>query len=238
LTAGFGFGNQMSTMEALAGIVGELERYILLSERVPGWTAGAEALVLARLSYSLPPDATIVEIGSFLGAGAILLAGPRRLRGSGIVHCVDPFDGSGDMVSTPHYQRILTGLRGGSQRDWFERNIHDCDLTAWVQIHQGRAEEIARHWATPIDLLFLDGDQSADGALAAYTGWEPFLKVGGIIALHNSDPENHRANHDGNRRVADDYIKEPRFRDLRLSTGVNVFDVRVVTTTTFAVKLQ
>lgn len=225
-------------MKALAGIVGDLERYILLSESVPGWTAGAEALLLARLSYSLPPDATIVEVGSFLGAGAILLAGPRRLRGSGMVHCVDPFDGSGDSFSIPHYKRILTGLDGGSQRDHFERNIHDCGLAAWVQTHQGRAEQVAQQWSKPIDLLFLDGDHSPNGALAAYESWAPFLKVGGIIALHNSDPLNHRPNHDGNRRIADHYIREPGFRNLSLSTGSSVFDVRLVTTTTFAVKAE
>ena len=46
-------------------------------------------------------------------------------------------------------------------------------------------------WITPIDLLFLDGDQSRKGVREAYNSWEPFLKGGGIIAVHNSAPENH-----------------------------------------------
>ena len=79
-----------------------LDDYILLSEGIPGWTRGEEAREFARISFSLPPETCIVEIGSFFGAATILLAGPRRLRGSGVVHCVDPFDCSGDLFSVPH----------------------------------------------------------------------------------------------------------------------------------------
>ncbi len=100
-----------------------LDNYILLSEGIAGWTRGEEARELARISFSLPSEALIVEIGSFFGAGTILLAGPRRLRGSGVVHCVDPFDCSGDSFSVPYYQRILAEAGGGSLRDHFEKNI-------------------------------------------------------------------------------------------------------------------
>ena len=69
------------------------------SQAIPGWTRDAEAVALAKLAYRLPRNAVIVEIGSFLGSGAVLLAGARKLRGSGRVHCVDPFNGSGDSYS-------------------------------------------------------------------------------------------------------------------------------------------
>ena len=44
------------------------EAYLALSEAVPGWTRGAEARELMRLSYALPDGAELVEIGSFLVA--------------------------------------------------------------------------------------------------------------------------------------------------------------------------
>src|SRR5262249_5621673 len=86
---------------------GRLGPYLWLSRRVPSWTRGAEAVALARCAYALPGSPTVVEVGSFLGASALLLAGARRLRGRGVVHCVDSFDGRGDTFSTPIYRAIL-----------------------------------------------------------------------------------------------------------------------------------
>src|ERR1700720_2124326 len=135
-------------MTAKRRLTEELDICLRLSEPIPGWTRGEEARELLRISHSLSADAVIVEIGSFFGAGAILLAGPRRIRGSGLVHCVDPFDGTGDIFSVPHYRRILAEFGSGSLRDHFERNIHEAGLGPWVRLHQGRADEVARSWTT------------------------------------------------------------------------------------------
>jgi MMP 1-O-methyltransferase len=212
-------------MTTLCPLAEELERWLRLSETIPGWTRDEEARELLRISHLLSPGAVIVEIGSFLGAGAILLAGPRRILGSGVVHCVDPFDGTGDSFSVPYYQRILEEVGGGSLRDHFERNIHDAGLGPWVRIHQGRADEVARIWTTPIDLLYLDGDQSRKGVREAYDSWAQFLKAGGIIAVHNSAPENHTAEHDGHRYIVEEEIKQPHYCNIRL-----------ICSTTFATK--
>jgi predicted O-methyltransferase YrrM len=203
----------------------QLDNYIRLSEGIPGWTRGEEARELARVSFSLPAGAHIVEIGSFLGGGTILLAGPRRLRGSGVVHCVDPFDCSGDSFSIPFYERILTEEGGGALRDHFEKNIRHAGLTAWVEVHRGRATEVGQKWRTLIDLLFLDGDQSREGARAAYETWAGFLKPSGVIALHNSGPGNQTLDHDGYRCVVQEKIRAPDYDNIRL-----------IRTTTFAIK--
>jgi MMP 1-O-methyltransferase len=202
-----------------------LDNYILLSEAIAGWTRGEEARELARISFSLPAEACIVEVGSFFGAGTILLAGPRRLRGSGVVHCVDPFDCSGDFFSIPYYKRILAEAGGGSLRDHFAKNIRHAGVTPWVKVHQGRATEVGQNWEALIDLLILDGDQSRAGAREAYDAWARFLKPGGVIALHNSRPKNQTLDHDGYRCLAEEKIKAPDYRDIKL-----------VRSTTFAVK--
>lgn len=204
---------------------GELETYLRLSEAIPGWTRGEEAQELLQVSHSLSEGCVIVEIGSFFGSGAILLAGPRRIRGSGLVHCVDPFDCSGDAFSVPHYRRILGEHGGASLRDLFERNIHAVGLDPWVQIHQGRAEEVAGTWTTPIDLLFLDGDQSRKGVCQVYNSWVRFLKAGGIIAVHNSASENRTLDHDGHRCIVEEEIEKPHY-----------YNIRLIGSTTFAVK--
>jgi predicted O-methyltransferase YrrM len=203
----------------------KLELWLRLSEAIPGWTRNEEARELLRVSYSLSAGAVIVEIGSFLGAGAILLAGPRRICGSGVVYCVDPFDGTGDSFSVPHYRRILEEVGGGSLRDHFEMNIRNAGLDGWVRIQQGRAKEVARAWTKPIDLLYLDGDQSRKGVRETYDSWVEFLKVGGIIAVHNSEPGDHAPDHDGHRCIVQEEIKSPYYRDIRL-VGSTTFAMR------------
>src|SRR5438105_4844800 len=99
---------------------GSLGIYVWRSRRVPGWTRGREAVELATLCHELGGDPVVVEIGTFLGASAILLAGARKLRGSGTLHCVDPFDATGDALSAPFYRASATVLRGGLRRAFDE----------------------------------------------------------------------------------------------------------------------
>src|SRR5207253_1191645 len=130
---------------------GRLGWYIWQSRRVLGWTRGAEAVALARQAYALAPGPTIVEVGSFLGCSTVLLAGARKLRGSGRVHAVDPFDASGDAYSAPFYAAIA-GRDRSTLRERFEANLRRAGVSAWVDVHQGGAEQVAVGWSTPIDL--------------------------------------------------------------------------------------
>jgi predicted O-methyltransferase YrrM len=84
-----------------------------------------------------------------------------------------------------------------------------------VDIHQMRSAEAVRGWTRPIDLLLLDGDQSPQGARAAFEAWEPFLKPGGIIILRNTKDRAYAEGHDGHRRLAVEALVPPRFVDKR-----------------------
>ena len=175
--------------------------YLRLSERVPGWTRGPEAEALIRTAYGLPDAALIVEIGAFLGSGSILLTGARKLRRSGRVHCVDPFDASGDAFSVPHYQGILTDYGNTPQIQIFRNNLRRAGLTNWFTAHRGPAEKIGSAWNIPVDMIFMDGDQSPEGVLSAWEVWARWLKSNGILALHNSNAREYAAGHDGHFRL-------------------------------------
>ena len=200
--------------------------YLQISRRIYGWFRHEEAEALACASYSLTGEPVIVEIGSFLGSSAVLLAGPRKVKGTGKVYCVDPFDCSGDDFSVSVYRHLLAyGLGGGSVRQHFEDNMHAADLRDWIEVRQGVAAEVATNWTTPVDLLVLDGDQSREGARAAYDSWVPFLKCGGIIAVHNSNDRVYTHDHDGHRRLVAEEILSPKYEE-----------IHTIGTTTFAVK--
>ncbi|MEK7687727.1 MAG: hypothetical protein AAB398_04905, partial [Pseudomonadota bacterium] len=89
-----------------------LDWLVELSANIPGWREGEAARAVAAAAYKLAPVPTIVEVGVFMGRSTFLMAGARRLQGSGHVHCVDPFDCSGDPASIPHYVGILRKFRG------------------------------------------------------------------------------------------------------------------------------
>jgi hypothetical protein len=197
----------------------QLEHWLQMSESIPGTTRGELARELARVSSSLPSDAIIVEIGAFMGSATVLLAGPRQMRGSGRVHVVDPFDCSGDPRSTPIYERVLQAAGGGSLLDHFVENIRRAGLSGWIEMHQGRAPEIAASWTTPVDMIYIDLDVSGEAAGEAYDSWCHLLKPGGIIVVHNSDPEDHRPSENPDRRPIEDRLRPPSFTDVRIVDG-------------------
>ena len=202
-----------------------MKEAIELSEAIYGWTRGEEAAELARFSAAAPANAVIVEIGSFLGSGTVLLAAPRRAAGSGVVHAVDPFDGSGDSFSVPYYAQAIERLGGETQKQYFDRAVTVSGVAAFVETHVGTAVDIAKTWSAPVDLLFLDGDQSVAGAAAAYDAWLPFLKVGGMIAVHNANPGPRGVDHDGMLRLVESEAFGNCFEDVRL-VGTTVFGRR------------
>jgi len=202
-----------------------LEEILAASAAIPGWTSDEDARQLALASYRSSENATIVEVGVFMGRSTVLLAWPRKLCGSGKVHCVDPFDCSGDAFSVPYYIQELQGSGYASVGAAFQNHMSALRLLPWIEVHIGAACNVAAEWLQSIDLLMLGGDQSDVGARAAYEAWIPFLKVGGTIVLQNTRDRIYAEGHEGNRRLAVEELVAPAFDS-----------VRQVGATTFAVK--
>lgn len=197
-------------------------RYLARSRAIPGWTEPAEAEALLAAARALPPDPVVVEVGVFLGRSTVVLAGALEQRGDGAVHAVDPFDGSGDAFSVPVYRDVLRRRRRG-QRAELERNLRRAGVSNRVTVHAGTAEEVGDRWTVPIDLLFLDGDQSPAGARRAFERFAPHVRTGGLVALHNSDDREYAPGHDGHRRLVVEALVAPDWTA-----------VHCVATTTFA----
>lgn len=182
--------------------------------KIPGWLPFDDAFEIVRIAFNLPSDSVLVEIGTYFGRSAALLAGARKLVGNGRLHCIDPFDCSGDEFSVPYYLDALRGSNFSSLRQAFESNIERLGLSTWIDVHQGTAVTEAIGWETPIDLLLLDGDQSPAGARSAYNAWVDKLKVGGVIILRNTANREYASGHDGHRRLAIDEIVKPNFTSI------------------------
>jgi len=193
-----------------------------ISNTTPGWRTALEARQLLAIALGLSNDPVIVEIGAFMGRSSLLLAHACKKNRGGTVHCVDPFDCSGDDFSVPHYQALL---RQSGERDLlalYKAKLKRHQLEHWVKIHRGKDYEVARQWSLPIDLLFLDADQSPQGAMTAYLAWEPFLKPGGMIVLSNTYDRIYAEGHDGYYRIAIEQVVSPKFSEITHVDGLTI----------------
>ena len=172
----------------------------------------AERGYLFQLATDLPPDAQVVEVGSWMGASTCFIAG--GLKGSQPkIFAVDNFQG----ISTC-----------GEDAAWYGRHFEKLGRKSTLEIFRenfaalgfaSRAEPVvsdslsAAQTLGPkkgsIDFIFIDGDHSYAACKADIAAWTPFVKRGGVIAFHDFGS---RA--DGVTRAIFEAVKTGRFAEI------------------------
>jgi predicted O-methyltransferase YrrM len=115
----------------------------------------------------------VVEIGVWHGVTT------KRLRAvmaeSGELWAVDPYPVGRLGVS---FQRLMAHT---------EVNTLEQGRVRWIE---KTGVEAAKLWASegraPLDFIFIDGDHSWEGISADWSAWSGLVKVGGLVALHDS----------------------------------------------------
>lgn len=120
-------------------------------------------------------NVNIVEIGSYLGASASFLAAGLRNKNDR-VFCIDTW--ANDAMTEGHrdtYAEFLDNTAGYRERI--------VPLKGWS--HDNSVLDEIRTKVARIDLLFIDGDHSREGALRDWQLYSPFLVQGSIVAMHD-----------------------------------------------------
>lgn len=145
---------------------------------IEGWLKIEEAAMLYRIARRLPPESTIVEIGSWKGKSTYCLACGLR---SGRIVAIDPFDASGDAESQPFYLK-----RHGQTPLYieFQQQMKELGVAHKIVVKQGFSAQFVGIFPR-IDLLFIDGDHSREGTLFDFENYAPYVPVGGYIAFHD-----------------------------------------------------
>jgi len=143
---------------------------------------------LFQLASDLPADATVVEVGSWMGASTCFLA--AGLKGAAAkIFAVDNFAGLSTCgEDRAWYQRHFNALGTGTTLDLFKRNFATLGFSGRaepvVSDSLAAARSLERLRGT-VDLIFIDGDHSYDGCRGDIEAWTPFLRKGGIVAFHD-----------------------------------------------------
>lgn len=173
------------------------ERARQAASAIEGWLSDAQGRALFEAAASTTGRGLIVEIGSWKGRSTTWLAMGARLAGRR-VWAIDRHRGSREDPSADTSQEFLDNLQRAGVADVVDPLV----MTS---------EEAAAQIGDPIELLFIDGDHSNEGARRDAELWLPRLVEGGTVMFHDVAT----AAYTGPRRVVQQMVcPDPRFHEI------------------------
>jgi predicted O-methyltransferase YrrM len=160
-------------------------------DTVKGFLDPAEGEALHAAALAQAPLGAVVEIGAYCGKSALWLGAACQAAG-GVLFSVDHHRGSEEnQPGWEWHDADLWDEAAGAidSLPAFRRTIRAAGLEESVVAVVGRSATIARRWATPIAMLFIDGGHTMEAASADYEGWTPHLMEGGVLAIHDVFPD-------------------------------------------------
>jgi len=158
-----------------------------------GFMPDDEGLALHAAGVEAAAVGPLLEIGTYCGKSAIYLGAAARTGGT-VVFTVDHHRGSEEnQAGWEHHDTRLVDPRTGRMDTlpFFRRTIEAAGLEDVVVAVVADSPTLARYWATPLGLCFIDGGHAYDVARADYEAWSPFVAPGGLLVFHDvfEDPE-------------------------------------------------
>ena len=132
-----------------------------------------------------------VEVGSYCGRSTVWLGAAARAAGT-TLFAVDHHRGSEEnQAGWEHHDTDVVDDETGriDTLPYFRRTIRAAGLEQTVVGVVGESPVVARHWTTPIGLLFIDGGHGDEPARLDYEGWVPHVAPGGTLAIHDVFPD-------------------------------------------------
>jgi len=156
-------------------------------DQIKGFLTDDEAQALYQRALQASAAGPVLEIGSYCGKSTIYLGLACRSNNS-TVFALDHHRGSeehqrGEFFHDPQLYDAGEGLMDSFGE--FRRNIRMAGLEQVVVPVVSDSETAARHWQTPLAMVFIDGGHSLDAALTDYRCWSAHLMRGGVLAIHD-----------------------------------------------------
>jgi predicted O-methyltransferase YrrM len=165
---------------------------------IEGWLSEAQGRALYAAAAAVRHRGSIVEIGSWKGRSTVWLAYGARAAGAR-VHAVDPHKDSREDPGA----KTLTEFKANLIRAGIDQTVDALVMTS---------AEAAAVLPGPVELLFVDGDHSFQGARSDANIWLPRVITGGVVMFHDVAT----SGYSGPRRVFQQSIcRSPEFHRIR-----------------------
>jgi len=163
-------------------------------DSIKGFLAADEARALYEHALQACATGPVLEIGSYCGKSTVCLGLACQRRGS-TLFALDHHRGSeehqqGEMFHDPELYDNQDAVMDSFRE--FRRNIRAAGLEEVVVPIVAGSAAAARHWNTPLGMVFIDGGHSLDAALTDYRCWAPHLARGGVLAIHDLFEDAHQ----------------------------------------------
>ena len=194
------------------------------AEAARGFMPPDEGLALHDTASEVPVGGSpMLEIGSYCGKSAIYLGAAARERDT-VLFSVDHHRGSEEnQAGWEWHEPDLVDKEIGKMDTLpiFRRTIHDAGLEGTVVAVVADSPTLARHWTTPLSLLFIDGGHGEEPAHRDYELWTPHVRTGGLLLIHDVFPDPK----DGGRPPYEIYcraLESNRFEDVSATGSLRV----------------
>ena len=167
------------------------QELLALARAAIGFMPEDEGLALHAAGREAARVGPLLEVGTYCGKSAVYLGAAARATGT-VLFTVDHHRGSEELQpGWEHHDPRVVDRRTGriDTLPWFRRTIHGAGLEGSVVAIVGDSATVARHWTTPLGLVFVDGGHGPQPAFADYEGWAPLVAPGGLLAIHDVFPD-------------------------------------------------
>lgn len=160
-------------------------------DSVKGFLHPEEGEALYNLALDVAGVGPALEVGSYCGKSTVYL-GAACQRAGNTLFAVDHHRGSeehqpGEEYHDPELLDSRVGLVDTFRE--FRRTMARAMLEETVVPLVAPSTVAARHWATPLGLVFIDGGHSFEAANADFDAWARHVAPGGILAIHDLFPD-------------------------------------------------
>ncbi len=168
-----------------------IEKMHELADSVKGFLAPEEGERLFELALEAAERGPCLEIGSYCGKSAIYLGNACKAKQS-TLFSIDHHRGSEEQQPGELYfdaELFDPFLYRVDTLGHFRKTLETSGLEDVVVPIAASSKVVARNWATPLSLVFIDGGHAYDTVMTDYERWRPHVKPGGYLLFHDIYPD-------------------------------------------------
>lgn len=163
----------------------------IASMEIKGFLAEDEGRRLYNLAREASPLGPCLEIGSYCGKSSLYLGLGCKECGQ-VLFSIDHHRGSEEQQPGQEYYdpELFDPLSGRIDTfRLFRAALEKAGLEDTVVPIVSTSAVVARSWATPLGLVFIDGSHAIESVFIDYCAWSSHIAPGGILAIHDIFPD-------------------------------------------------